>query len=114
MLEEIVRLQIEGEISRGEAARAKGNEGMARVCARRAAGILIRDYLAKQNVLPPVSNTFDLLRYFRDLPGNSAEIQQVLDHLIIRVDSAHNLPEDIDLIQETHWLVQVLEQQQPL
>ena len=110
MLEESVRLRIEAELSRGEAARLDGNEGMARVCARRAAGILIREYLAKQQVQPPSNAVYDLLKFFRDMPGISIDIQQILDHLIARVDSEHNLPEGIDLIQETRWLVQVLDQ----
>lgn len=110
MLEDRVRLQIEAELSRGEAARSNGNEGMARVCARRAAGILVRDYLAKRHVQPPSSAAYDLLKFVRDMTGIPADIQQVLDHLIARVDSEHNLPDSIDLIQETRWLVQVLEQ----
>ena len=111
MLKESVRLRIEAELSRGEAARANGNEAMARVCARRAAGVLIKEILAKRQIQPPSSAAFDLLKYFRELPGISADIQQIVDHLIARVDSEHNLPEGIDLIQETRWLVQVLEQQ---
>ncbi len=110
MLKESVRVQIEAELSKGEAARATGNEGMCRVCARRAAGILVRDYLVKQHVQPPGSTAYDLLRFLRDTPGISTEVQQVLDHLTARVDTEHNLPDGIDLIQETRWLVQVLEQ----
>ena len=110
MLKESVRAQIEAELSKGEEARADGNEGMARVCARRAAGILIRDYLTKKQVPHPSSTAYDLIRFLRDTAGISSDIQQVLDHLIARVDAEHNLPVNIDLIKETRWLVQVLEQ----
>ena len=110
MLTESVRLQIETELSRGETARTNKNEGMARVCARRAAGILIRDYLAKKHISPPSSMAYDLFKFLRDSPEISTEIQQVLDHLLARVDSEHNLPDGIDLIKETRWLVQLLEQ----
>jgi hypothetical protein len=110
VLKESVRMQIEAELSKGETARANGNEGMCRVCARRAAGTLVRDYLAKQHVQSPSSTAYDLLRFLRDTAGISTEVQQVLDHLTARVDTEHNLPDGIDLIQETRWLVQVLEQ----
>ncbi|NUM48429.1 MAG: hypothetical protein HUU38_27285, partial [Anaerolineales bacterium] len=36
--------QYFSELQRGQQARAEGNEGMARVCARRAAGEVIRAY----------------------------------------------------------------------
>ena len=39
------QLNIEAEFEKAEQARRRGNEGQARVCARRAAGIAIREYL---------------------------------------------------------------------
>ena len=36
------------EFERAASARRKGNEGQARVCARRAAGIAIREYLIRR------------------------------------------------------------------
>ena len=110
MLEDSKRIQIEAELANGEAARKNGNEGMARVCARRAAGILIREYLAEKHVLIPTNTAYSMIRFLRDTPGISPDIQQVLDHLTTRVDDEHNLPDNVDLIQETRWLVQVLEQ----
>ena len=40
------------EFQRAEDARAKNNEGQARVCARRAAGIAIREYFNPQRDTP--------------------------------------------------------------
>lgn len=108
MLDDNKRIQIEAELANGEAARKNGNEGMARVCARRAAGILIREYLAEKHVQIPNSSAHDLIIFLRDTPEISEDIQKILDHLIARVDSEHNLPESIDLIKETRWLVQHL------
>ncbi|MDR3576305.1 MAG: hypothetical protein P4L50_20755 [Anaerolineaceae bacterium] len=103
-------MQIEAELSKGEAARTNGNEGMARVCARRAAGLLVRNYLTNQHIPFPNGTAYDLLKFYRDNPEISTEIQQVLDHLIARVDTEHNLPDNVDLIKETRWLIQALMQ----
>jgi len=40
--------KLEIEFERAETARSSGNEGQARVCARRAAGIAIREYYARR------------------------------------------------------------------
>ena len=45
MTRDRTRLLIDAEFARGRRAFADGNEGMARVCARRAAGIAIGHYL---------------------------------------------------------------------
>ena len=38
--------EIQAELEKAQQARARGNEGQARVCARRAAGIAAREYFA--------------------------------------------------------------------
>lgn len=53
--------QIEQEFALAEQARARGNEGQARVCARRAAGIAIREYLTRRGIRPPSASAYDLL-----------------------------------------------------
>jgi hypothetical protein len=47
--------QIEKEFELAERARANGNEGRARVCARRAAGIAAREYLTRKGARPQSS-----------------------------------------------------------
>src|SRR5512140_805128 len=103
------RRQIDAELQNAEAARARGAEGQARVCSRRAAGIAIRAYLESQNQPRPGMNAYDLIQYLRDLPGTSPEIQKVTEHLSARVNEQFNLPEPVDLIAETRWLVRRLE-----
>jgi hypothetical protein len=46
--------QIENEIQNATLARKRGNEGQARVCARRAAGIAVRKYYERMNI--PITN----------------------------------------------------------
>jgi hypothetical protein len=86
-------------------AREFENEGMARVCARRAAGWAIKDYLQRKHVPIPTPNAFSLLkdesiRYF--LP---AEAVPIIEHLTLRVGQDFNLPAEVDLLQETRHLL---------
>ena len=97
----------EGEIQRALEARASGNEGKARVCARRAAGMVIGEYLNRHHIPFPAS-VIKRLETFRNLPGIPAQIQEVVGHLLEHVDQEYNLPASIDLIAETQWLIRAL------
>ena len=52
---------LQKEFDMAERARANNNEGQARVCARRAAGIAIREYLARKGMRPLSTSSYDLL-----------------------------------------------------
>jgi HEPN domain-containing protein len=79
------RKEIESEFKNAEKARAKGNEGQARVCARRAAGIAIREYLTRQGIHPPSVSAYDLLNLLKDDPRLSPDLKLIADHLTLRV-----------------------------
>jgi hypothetical protein len=101
--------KIAEELTRGEAARQAGLEGRARVCARRAAGAAVREYLVQRGLAAPGQSAYDLLAYLRDLPGVSEEIRQAAGHLLTRVDESFSLPVEVDLLAEAGWLAQALE-----
>jgi len=88
------------EFDRAAQARARGNEGQARVCARRAAGIAIREYLTRQAIRPPSSSAYDLLNLIKDDPDLSSDLKQIADRLTLRVTEEFKLPVDADLIAE--------------
>jgi hypothetical protein len=96
------------EIEQAKLARQSGNEGRARVCARRAASFLIAEYLNHQGMQIPVSSAHDRLRYFSNLPGLSPAVYEITDHLLMRVDEKFSLPDKIDLIADTLHLAQEL------
>ncbi len=66
---------FEAEIRHAQEARDQGNEGKARVCARRAAGVVIGAYFSSQNVSTSSASAYERLvqlnREFcqRDQPG---------------------------------------------
>ena len=100
--------QIEAEFEKAEEARARGNEGQARVCARRAAGIAVREYLTRQGIRPASVSAYDLLNLLKADPQLAPGLRQIADHLTLRVTEEFKLPVDADLIAEAREFCQEL------
>jgi hypothetical protein len=106
--------QVQSELSKAEAARAAGNEGMARVCARRAAGIAAGEYLQRLKLPGASPSAFDKLRHLGTLAGISSQVKEVTGHFLMRITTDHRLPIEVDLIAEARWLVNELFDQKDL
>ncbi len=100
--------EIQAEFSKAEQARARGNEGQARVCARRAAGIAARQYLSRHGVPLRTSSAYDLLKLVADDPALSQSVRDAASHLTLRVDEEFKLPSGLDLIAEARALCDAL------
>ena len=109
MYNDEARSAIHAEFDLGEKARAEGLEGRARVCARRAAGVAIKEYARIHQISIPGASAYDLLSFIRNSTTFSTEIQRVADHLMTRVNEEFKLPPDIDLLSEARWLVEALQ-----
>ena len=92
------------ELARGIRARKEGNEGMARVCARRAAGIIIAAYYAAEGAPPPGSSVLNHLRALRDSPDASDAVRETAARFLLQITPDHVLPGDVDLIAEVERL----------
>ncbi len=103
-----VWLEIAQELERARRARESGNEGQARVCARRAAGLAIRAYYAHRGRLPSTSNAYDLLRLLAEDTQVSAETRARALRLTLRVTPEFKLPIEADLIQDAEELARSL------
>jgi len=103
-----VQLQIQTEFDRAEQARTKGNEGQARVCARRAAGIAIRDYLTRLGTHIPSTSSYDLLNLLKEDSLLPPDLKLAADHLTLRVTEEFKLPIEADLIAEARLLCEWL------
>jgi hypothetical protein len=99
---------LEKELKMAVDARARGNEGQARVCARRAAGVIVREYLLRHGVSSRTSNAFDVLKSLLELPGISDEARRAADYLTMRVNENFQLPTAVDLVEEARNLCQSL------
>ncbi len=96
--------QISAEFEKAEQARLRGNEGRARVCARRAAGFAIREHLLRRGLEVRSASALDLLEELKARAGFSPALLPIVDHLLLHVDEEFTLPADIDLVAEARQL----------
>jgi hypothetical protein len=96
--------QFQRELDMAIAARASGNEGRARVCARRAAGLVVGEYFARRGISPIKPSAYDRLQDIRNLEDITGDVSLVVDHLLLRVDTNQQLPVPVDLIEDARWL----------
>ena len=99
-----IQEQLEKEFGLANQARAKGNEGQARVCARRAAGIAVREYLTRKGIHSRSASAYDLLNLLKNDPLLSPNLKLIADHLTLRVTEEFKLPMDADLVAEARKL----------
>ena len=90
------------------AARQAGNEGRARVCARRAAGLAAAAYLQSLGAAPDTPSAYDSLKALTACPQAPKEAQDIAGRFLIRVTPDFELPAPIDLIQEARRLASSL------
>ena len=108
-----VATQIEAELKNAERARLTGNEGRARVCARRAAGAAARDFLSSHGVRLRDASAYTALQVLAEYPGLAIDLQAAALHLTARLTQEFTLPMDADLIADARKIVGGLDEQQP-
>ena len=96
---------ITAELHMAATARFGGNEGKARVCARRAAGWAIRGWRERQGIGQRGQSAY------RHLQGTAldwslpAHIRAAAARLILRIGEDHELPVDADVLDDARVLV---------
>lgn len=102
------RQYIARELEMALISRQQGNEGRARVCARRAAGAAAKEFLIRKGIVSYHLNAWDALNFLaqEDFP---VEIQPSLRILTMRLDENFSLPVEADVIQEAQKLCEILE-----
>ncbi|GAB4493886.1 MAG: hypothetical protein OHK0031_16960 [Anaerolineales bacterium] len=98
------RSNFEAEIQLALSARARGNEGQARVLARRAAGIALRQYYGAG----ATPSAYDLLQKILADDFAPAAARLAAQALTLRVDEKFSLPEKMDLIEQARLLAEAL------
>lgn len=98
-------LEIKQELAMARRSRREGNEGRARVCARRAAGFAVQHYLREEGLHPGEDHAYQVLFLYREQPNLSTEVIQALRWLTTRVDHDHQLPEGVDLVREAEVVI---------
>jgi hypothetical protein len=100
--------EVRHELDLASRARMDGNEGRARVCARRAGGIAVREYLKLRGESAPAASAYDLLKRLADMADAPQRARQAAALLTMRVDEEFKLPGDVDLIAEAGALCRAL------
>jgi hypothetical protein len=99
-----LKTQLRNEFEKAQQARINKNEGQARVCARRAAGIAIRGYMTRDGNRVPSMSAYDLLNLLKEDALLPPDLKLIVDHLTVRVTEEFELPIDADLIAESRIL----------
>jgi hypothetical protein len=97
--------EITAELEKAEIARRAGNEGRARVCARRAAGLAARTFLFRHHVRMRDKSAYAALQTLVEFPGLSPDLQIAAQHLTTRLTAAFTLPVEADLIDDARKLI---------
>jgi len=103
------QIQVQGELLLAEQSRKEGNEGRARVCARRAAGTAAQLFLDRHQRIIRGENSFQSLKTLKDKEELPDRVQLAVSRLIQRVNEEHQLPPDIDLIHEARLVIKFFE-----
>lgn len=91
-----------------DAARTRANEGQARVCARRAAGVVVREYFLRMGRASRSSSAYDLLNDLLSMDVLPTRARQAAEALTRRVTEEFKLPEELDLVREARALAACL------
>lgn len=103
------RLQIQEELLLAKQSRQEGNEGRARVCARRAAGAAAQMYLKQVDSGSRNDNAIQSLVRLGNLDQIPDRIKEAVKWLVERVNEEHSFPEVVDLIHEARLVIQYIE-----
>ena len=103
------RIQIQEELLLAKQSRLEGNEGRARVCARRAAGAAVWVYLDEKDLSQKSDNALESLIRITEVEELPDRIKTAVTWLIKRVNTDYNLPPEVDLIHEAGLVIQYVE-----
>lgn len=101
------------ELEQARRARAEGNEGRARVCARRAAGAVALDFLRRRGVRLRTASAYEALQVLEQVPGLDPSLREAVFWLTQRVDEQFRLPPGVDLIALAERLIEGLRHDHP-
>jgi hypothetical protein len=100
--------RIEAELVRARTARLQGNAGMARVCARRAAGLAIREWYRKRSRSGWGGDALKQLQRLQADALAPEAIRAAARRLATKVDMDHRLPFEEDPIEDARGIIEHL------
>ncbi|MHB0923061.1 MAG: hypothetical protein ACYC3H_03745 [Bellilinea sp.] len=105
MFDSITQTALDQELFCSENARLTGNEGKARVCARRAAGIAVRALFNASGETIRDPSAFAVLNHLGQLETTPGHIKEAIARLLTRVAPDYTLPIQADIIADARVLI---------
>ena len=101
------------DLSRAEVARLEGNEGRARVCARRAAGWAASAFLAEKEYENIRNSSFQNILELAIYKIDNKRLVELCNHLSVSLkkefpEDVSHLPKDLDLLADARELILIL------
>lgn len=100
--------RIKLELDQAYLFRARGMEGRARVCARRAAGWAVVAFRQRRSGVETHPNAYRQLRWFQKLEDVPIELRNAADRLTTHVTPSHELPHRQDPLEDAEMIVHAL------
>ncbi len=100
--------RIRFELDQADMFRARGMEGRARVCARRAAGWAVTAFRLQRSSVDTHLNAYHQLRWFRKLDAIPTELRDAADRLTTHITPSHDLPHQQDPLEDAVMIVDTL------
>ena len=98
--------QVEREMGLAAEARRQGNEGKARVCARRAAGWAVGECFDEDTSQSAPRSAWSILQAVACDVRQPSSVRLAAEHLTLRINTEHMLPDDADLLADAELLIQ--------
>jgi hypothetical protein len=103
---------VEKELAQAHALRAAGNEGRARVCARRAAGIALREWYKRRLGSGWHGDAVKQLQRLQADAFAPGKVREAARRLTTRVDFDHTLPFEDDPLEDARGSVEFVSQRE--
>jgi hypothetical protein len=100
-----IEAHVEREMALAYRARRDGNEGRARVCARRAAGWAASSYFERVTGMQAPRSALSILTWLRDDESIAGEIRSGAKRLTTHVSPSHIFPFDEDPLEDAQRIV---------
>ncbi len=107
------RRRVDEALQMADTAKTRGNEGMARVCARRATGWTVQAYLEGMGIDLQTSSVIKHIQYLLNHEKTEPQTKTILEHMLVskqkdNLQSDSYFPLDVDLIAEARQLITIL------
>lgn len=103
-----IKQEVGAELQSAYDWRRRGNEGRARVCARRAAGMAIGYYYHTQTGEPASGNAYNLLGWLAAHATAGQELQEAARRLTAHVTVDHDLPHPEDPLADAQLIIDMM------